>query len=273
MNWLSDDINKLALLAAVLILTISTIIIGKYVKQMKNDKSTGELIDKEWDGIKEYKNELPIGWAVSFLVLMVWAFWYLTTGYPVNSFSQIGQWNEEVAQKNAEFTKKWINPDKETLLGMGESIFLVQCAPCHGITGDGIDGKSHDFTTRISKDQVAHVIKNGGNNLVSDYPGGMPPMMLTEAADIEEVSAYVAGGFKGEQPATYAACAGCHGEDGKGMPYVAPNIVDYDTSLVAAVLNNGKKGNIGIMPKFDDGRLTDIQKKAVGHFIQTMMTK
>ncbi len=95
-------------------------------------------------------------------------------------------------------------------------------------------------------------------------------MMLTEAADIEAVSSYVAGGFKGEQPASYAVCAGCHGADGKGMPYVAPNIKEYDVSLVTAVLTNGKKGNLGTMPKFDDGRLTAIQKEAVGHYIKTI---
>ncbi len=270
MNWLSDDINKLALIAAVLILVISSVIIGKYIKQIKSDKSTGELVDKTWDGISEYKNELPIGWAVSFLLLMAWAFWYLLIGYPVHSFSQIGQWNEEVAEKNAEFSKKWANPDEATLMGIGEGVYLVQCAPCHGITGDGIDGKSHDLTKRISKEQVAYVIKNGANNFKTIYPGGMPPMMLTEASDIEAVSAYVANGFKGEAPASYAACAGCHGTDGKGMPYVGPNIVEYDNSLVAAVLSYGKKGNVGIMPKFDDGRLTEIQKEAVAHYIRTL---
>lgn len=270
MNWLSDYVNQLALLGAVLIVVISTVIVGKYVKQMKNDKSTGELVDKEWDGIKEYKNELPIGWAVSFLVLIIWGFWYMIIGYPVNSWSQIGQWNEEVKEKNEQFSKKWKDPTEETLLGMGEGVYLVQCAPCHGITGDGIDGKSHDLTGRMTKEQVAYAINNGANNFKTAYPGGMPPMMLTEAADIEAVSVYVANGFKGEQPVAYASCAGCHGVDGKGMPYVAPNIREYDNSLVNAVLSNGKKGFVGIMPKFDDGRLTAVQKEAVAHFIRTM---
>ena len=270
MNWLSDNINQLALLGAVLIVLISTVVVGKYIKQMKTDKSTGELVDKSWDGIKEYKNELPIGWAISFILLIVWAFWYMLVGYPLNSFSQIGQWNEEVKEKNAQFTKKWANPDEKTLMNMGQGIYLVQCAPCHGITGDGIDGKSHDFTQRISKEQVAYAINNGANNLQTAFPGGMPPMMLTEAADIEAVSSYVSGGFKGEQPAQYGVCAGCHGADGMGVPYVGPNIKEYDNSLVAAVLTNGKKGQVGIMPKFDDGRLTDIQKEAVANFLRTI---
>ena len=44
---------------------------------------------------------------------------------------------------------------------------------------------------RISKEQVVYVIKNGANNLKTVYPGGMPPMMLTEDADINAVADYV----------------------------------------------------------------------------------
>ncbi len=32
---------------------------------------------------------------------------------------------------------------------MGQSIFLVQCAPCHGVDAEGIDGKAQDLTKRI----------------------------------------------------------------------------------------------------------------------------
>ena len=32
---------------------------------------------------------------------------------------------------NAKFEKKWDNPSIETLKAMGQSTFLVQCAPCH----------------------------------------------------------------------------------------------------------------------------------------------
>jgi len=36
---------------------------------------------------------------------------------------------------------------------MGESVFLVQCAPCHGVDAEGIEGKAQDLTHRISKDK------------------------------------------------------------------------------------------------------------------------
>ena len=196
-------------------------------------------------------------------------FWYFTVGYPINGFSQIGQWNEETLEYNAKFEKKWENPSEETLKAMGQSLFLVQCAPCHGVDGEGIAGKAQDLTKRMSKDQIVHVIKNGSNYLASSYPGGMPPMMLTEEAEINQVAEYIANGFKGEQPASYAVCAGCHGADGEGMPFVAPNIRAYDDALVMAVLKDGKKGNIGSMPSFS-GRLNETQEKALASYIRSL---
>ena len=68
-------------------------------------------------------------------------FWYFTVGYPINGFSQIGQWNEETKEYNAKFEQKWQNPSAETLKAMGESIFLVQCAPCHGETAEELKVK------------------------------------------------------------------------------------------------------------------------------------
>ncbi len=266
----SDDyINSLTMLGAVAIIVITVFVALKYVNQIKNDTASGELAEDKWDGIGEYKNPIPSGWGLAFIGTIVWLLWYWTVGYPTNGFSQIGQWNEEVNEYNSKFASKWENPSKETLVNMGQSVFLVQCAPCHGVDAEGINGKAQNLTARMAKEQVEYVIKNGSNNLKTVYPGGMPPMMLTEQADIDAVSTYVAGGFKGEQPAAFGVCAGCHGADGAGIAYVGPNIKAYDESLVSAVLENGKKGNIGIMPNFK-GRLNPTQEKAVAAYIQSL---
>ena len=269
----SDDyINTLTFLGAAAILTISTFVVLKYINQMKNDTASGELADENWDGIGEYKNPVPTGWAIIYVGAIIWMFWYFTVGYPINGFSQIGQWNEETNEYNAKFQQKWTNPNEQTLNAMGQSIFLVQCAPCHGVDAEGIAGKAQDLTKRISKEQVEYVIRNGANNLTEAYPGGMPPMMLSEDADIKEVSAYVANGFKGEQPAAYATCATCHGDNGEGMPMVGPNIKSYDDSLVTAVLKQGKKGLLGHMPSFNE-RLNETQEKALASYIRSLGDK
>jgi cytochrome c oxidase cbb3-type subunit 3 len=95
------------------------------------------------------------------------------------------------------------------------------------------------------------------------------PAGMAFGPDVDVIAEYVAGGFKGEQPASYATCAGCHGADGKGMPYVAPNIREYDDALVIAVLKDGKKSNIGIMPSFD-GRLNETQQKALAAYLRSL---
>jgi cytochrome c oxidase cbb3-type subunit 3 len=263
----ADSINALTMGGAIAIAVITGAVTTKYINQMKTDKASGNLAEENWDGIGEYTNELPSGWAYSFLGTLLWAAWYWTVGYPVNAYSQIGEYNEEVKAYNKKFEEMHKNPDAEVLTSMGESLFLVQCAPCHGNTGDGLSGKAHDFTSRMTKEQVLDVIKNGSNQLGYSM-GAMPPMMAT-GQDAEDIAAYVAGGMKGTQPAAFAACASCHGADGKGMNGMAANISGYDETLITNVVKHGKKGMIGTMPAFND-RLTPVQLKALAAYIATL---
>jgi len=264
---LSDPINAITMLGAVAIATLAFGVSAKYIAQMKTDKAQGELAEENWDGIGEYKNELPSGWAYSFLGTLIWALWYWTVGYPVNAFSQIGQYNQEVKAYNKKFEEVYKNADKETLKQMGESIFLVQCAPCHGTTGDGLSGKAQDFTSRMTKAQVLHVINNGQHQL--DYPMGAMPPGMASGKDAEDIAAWIAGGMKGEKPAAFAACASCHGADGKGNNGMAPDLAGYDVTLVSHVLEHGKKGIIGRMPSFKT-RMTPVQEKALAEYIQSL---
>jgi cytochrome c oxidase cbb3-type subunit 3 len=263
-----DYINDLTMLAGLAIISISTMTVLKYVNQMKNDKAKGDLVEENWDGIGEYTNPIPSGWGLIFIGSIIWMLWYFFVGYPTNQFSQIGQWNEETLEYNAKFEEKNKNIDAAGLRAMGESVFLVQCAPCHGVEADGSNGKAHDLTKRISKEQVINVINNGANNMKTHYPAGMPAGMAS-GADVETLANYVAGGMKGEKPAAFAACATCHGENGEGMAFVAPNLKAYDDDLIVAILKDGKKGPIGAMPSFE-GRLSETQVKAVAEYIRSI---
>lgn len=265
---LDDPINQLTFLGAVAIAVLAFGVSAKYISQMKTDKVSGELEDENWDGIGEYKNELPAGWAYSFLGTLIWTVWYFLWGYPLNAYSQIGEYNQEVKAYQAKYEEKYKNPDQATLAQMGKSIFLVQCTPCHGITGDGMNGKAHDFTARMSKEQVLDVIKNGQNQL--GYPMGAMPAGMASGAGAEAVAEYVAGGMKGEAPAEFAACTSCHGADGKGMNGMAPNIAGYDQTLIHNVVQNGKKGMIGKMPSFKT-MITPVQEKALAVYIQSLI--
>ncbi len=263
-----DYINDLTMLGGFAIVAITVATALKYVNQIKNDKAGGELVEENWDGIGEYTNPIPSGWGLIFIGSIIWMFWYFFIGYPTNQFSQIGQYNEETLEYQAKFEEKNKNIDAAGLRAMGESVFLVQCAPCHGIDGDGIDGKAQGFTTRMSKEQVAHIINNGANNYKTVFPAGMPAGMAS-GADVEILATYVAGGLKGEKPAAFAACVSCHGENGEGIAMVAPSLKSYNDELVTAVLKDGKKGSIGAMPSFA-GRLSETQVKAVAEYIRSI---
>jgi len=264
---LSDPVNMITFIGAIAIAVLSFGVSAKYMQQMKTDSATGELTEDNWDGIGEYKNELPSGWAWSFVGTLIWAIWYFLAGYPLNAYSQIGEWNKETKEYNKKFEATHKNVDKTTLRDMGESIFLVQCAPCHGNTGDGLSGKAQDLTKRISREQVLYTIKNGSHNF--KYSLGAMPAGLAQGKDAQAVAEYVANGLKGNAPTAWATCTGCHGQDGKGNSGTAPNLVEIDNTLVAQVLKYGKHGSIGHMPSFIN-RFTPVQDRALAEYIKSL---
>ncbi len=277
-----DWVNKLAVLGAVVLVIVTAFVVTKYVRQMQSDTASGKLADENWDGIGEYKNELPLGWAVIFLGSIIWAIWYFLAGYPVNAYSQIGEYNEEVTAHDAKFDAQFANMDESTLNAMGESVFIVQCAPCHGLQADGMGGKAADLHQRLAEKSVKHVIMNGGNNNLLGTSMPMPDRnglmnastnALITDAEIDAVAKYVAGGLKGTEGASVFAgtCAACHGPDGKGMEMVAPNIAEMSPSMVDMVLHHGKKGAIGQMPAFTN--LTAVQYKALDAYVASLSKK
>ncbi len=170
MKWfnLEDSVNSLSILGAIAIILLTLIVVGRLFKLMKEKKEGGELSEDNWDGIGEYKNPLPIGWAIVFVLTIVWAIWYFLLGYPLNSYSQIGEYNEEVKAYNKSFQAKFEGASAEELKAIGEQVFLVQCSSCHGITGDGINGKAADLNIWGSEKAIYDVVVNGSKGL--DYP-------------------------------------------------------------------------------------------------------
>ena len=110
------------------------------------------------------------------------------------------------------------------------------------------------------------MINNGQDKL--GYAMGAMPAGTVAGADAQEIAAYVAGGMKGNQPASFAACSGCHGEDGKGQYGTAPSLVDYDVDLLRNVLKNGKKGSMGNMPAFP--YVTDEDISAIAEHLKSL---
>ena len=274
-----DIVNILAVAGAAALVVITVFVVIKYVRQMQTDEASGELADETWDDdIREYYNPLPMGWSLMYLALMAWGMWYFIIGYPVNGYSQIGEYNEDVAAHDAKFQKEYASISGERLVEMGESVFLAECKVCHGISADGIDGKAANLNQRIEEKSVRHVIEHGSNNKLLGYEMPMPDRSalfnantgsLISDAEIEIVSIYLANGMRGAGADVFAGtCAACHGENGTGLEGVAPSISTFTTGLVTNVLHNGMKGVIGAMPAFN--RLNETQIKAVSAYINSL---
>ncbi len=271
-----DIVNALAIAGAAALVIITTFVVIKYVRQMQVDTADGELVNESWDGIGEYLNDIPKGWAIMFILAIVWGMWYFTMGYPVNAYSQIGEYNEDVAAHNTKFEKEYASITGDRLVEMGESVFLAECKVCHGLTADGIDGKAADLNKRISKESVVYVIMNGANNFKTDFPGGMPAglnYMFADDTEINKVAEYVAAGMPASDTSGAAlfkkgTCNSCHGANGEGIAYAGPKVNAYDIATVESVLTDGKKGAIGTMPKYN--RLNAKQKEAVGAYITNL---
>lgn len=286
MKWfnLEDNINLLTFIGAIAILTITAVVVIRLFGTMKDRSDKGELSEHSWDGIGEYKNPLPFGWAICFAGTIIWAIWYFLAGYPLNSYSQIGEYNEEVKAYNDKFEAKFASVSGADLAAMGEQVFLVQCAQCHGVDANGINGKAANLNVWGSEQAIYETIINGSKGL--NYPMGE----MNKAADLgiddataKAIAAYVAAEVsaikKTKSPElvavgkeAFVTCASCHGEDGKGMDGMAPDLSKYGSSdFVVDVLNRGKSGFIGVMPNFaNSGVLNATQQKAVGAYINSL---
>ena len=277
MNW-SDNITTLGLLGAFVILVLTIFVMGVYLKKIKDGKAEGEDSGESWDGIGEQTNNLPVGWAACFLGVLIWGFWYIFLGYPLNAYSQIGEYNQEVQNYNEKYASTWANLDQNGLKDMGQSIFLVQCSQCHGITAEGMDGKAQDLTKWAKEAGIIDVIKNGSKGL--DYIAGeMAPIEMSDS-DAKAIAAYVMQDISSVKHTNYPLevdkgkqlfaehCAACHGDEGKGngggLDGFAPDLSKYGaTSFLAEVLQKGKKGVIGIMPSFEYANFAPSQKEAL----------
>ncbi len=165
----------------------------------------------------------------------------------------------------------WFNSSDHTPKGnygkSGDAVLQQHgCKSCHAIETDKqLVGPTLN-TRRLTKEQVLDVINNGQDKL--GYAMGAMPADMATGADAQEIAAYVAGGMKGDQPASFAACSSCHGEDGKGQYGTSPSLVSYDVDLLRNVLKHGKKGMMGTMPAFP--YVSDEEISAIAEHLQNI---
>jgi cytochrome c oxidase cbb3-type subunit 3 len=245
-------------------------------KHKKTPGSGPETMGHKWDEtLEEYNNPLPRWWMALFVITIVFSLGYLVLYPGLGSWkgslgwSSDGQYNQEKAAAEAQYKPlyaRFASVDIPTLAkdkeanGIGERLFLNNCAQCHGSDGGGRPGfpnlRDNDWLYGGTPEKIVETITQGRQ-------AAMPAWGPVLGADgVKQVANYVLSLSGSHYDAALAAqgketfttiCSTCHGADGKGdQTKGAPNLTDhiwlYGNGSEKDVIESITNGRNGQMP-------------------------
>jgi cytochrome c oxidase cbb3-type subunit III len=245
------------------------------------DNTTGHVWDED---LRESDNPLPRWWMWLFVLTIVFGLGYLYYYPGLGSYegklkwSERGEYDAEVqaeAKRIEPLYTKFMGMKPEDLakdkqaIGIGERLFMNNCAQCHGSDARGNKGfpnlTDNDWLHGGSSDKIKESITKG-------RVGQMPAMAAAVGGpeDMRNVAHYVLSlsGSPNDSvraqlgKSKFGACAACHGMDGKGNQALgAPNLTDdiwlhgWGENAIISMITNGKTN---AMPA-QEGKLTEAQ--------------
>jgi cytochrome c oxidase cbb3-type subunit III len=284
-SWAIAAITLISIVACLVLLFATS---SKRVSTTQ-DNTTGHVWDED---LRELNNPLPRWWMWLFVITVIFSLIYLALYPGLGSYS--GAWRWSSAQQHMQETSQareiaapvyaeFAGLDMAKLaantraMGIGERLFLNNCAQCHGSDARGGKGFPNltdaDWLYGGSAESVVTSITKG-------RAGVMPP--LGEAvggdADIRALAHYVLS-LSGS-PADpllvplgkpkFAVCAACHGADGKGNQTIgAPNLTDniwlhgWGEAAIISAIKNGRNNN---MPA-QEGKLSQEQIRVLSAYV------
>lgn len=278
-------ITVVSILACALLLWFS----GKAKAMTANDNTTGHV----WDGdLREMNNPLPRWWVWLFVITIVFGFVYLALYPGLGTYggklgwSSTGQHKDEMAKGDAAVAPLYakfkamsveeVSRDPQAK-AIGERLFMNNCSQCHGSDAHGGKGFPNltdaDWLHGGTPDKIKETLALG-------RIGNMPPMAAAVGTsdDVKNVANYVLSLSNAPHDSVraelgkskFAACAACHGNDGKGNQALgAPNLTDdiwlhgYGENAVMAMVNNGK---VNQMPAQAD-KLSEAQIHVLASYV------
>ena len=285
--WYVAGLTILSLLFCVFILVVAS-----RRKVMANDNTTGHVWDED---LREMNNPLPRWWMWLFVITVVFAALYLTL-YPglgihpgTFKWTSTGQWEAEQAKAHSAMAPVYARfktlsaadlARDPAAMGIGERLFVNNCAQCHGSDAHGSKGfpnlTDSDWLGGSGPEYIAKTVAGGRT-------GMMPPMAAAVGTpeDVKNVANYVlslSGSAHNNLAAElgkpkFSACAACHGADGKGNQALgAPNLTDkvwlhgWGEDAVIAMVNAGK---VNVMPAFEK-RLSAEQIQVLAAYVWSL---
>jgi cytochrome c oxidase cbb3-type subunit 3 len=259
------------------------------------DNTTGHVWDED---LREMNNPMPRWWMWLFVMSIVFGLLYLVAypGLGTNpgelGWTTRGEYDSEVARASEElaplYSQFTARPAEElagdaAAMGIGERLFMNNCAQCHGSDARGSKGFPNltdtDWLHGGAPAKIAESITQGRH-------AQMPPMAAAvgTADDVQNVANYVMS-LSGSPhdslraqlgKSKFTACAACHGVDGKGNQALgAPNLAD-DTWLhgwgVPAIISIVTGGKVNQMPP-QTGKLTEAQIHVLTAYVWGLSNK
>ncbi|MEY2928985.1 MAG: hypothetical protein RLZZ583_550, partial [Pseudomonadota bacterium] len=192
------------------------------------DGTSGHVWDED---LKEMNNPLPLWWVRLFVITIVFGLVYLSLYPGLGRYDgQLGwtknkQYDKEIAEANkalepiyAKYAAMSIEDlsKNEDAKGIGQRLFLNNCAQCHGSDARGTRGfpnlTDHDWLYGGSPEKIKETLNKGN---VANY-------VLSLSNSQHDTKRAELGKTK-----FTTICAACHGADGKGNQLVgAPNLTD-----------------------------------------------
>jgi cytochrome c oxidase cbb3-type subunit 3 len=259
------------------------------------DNTTGHVWDED---LREMNNPMPRWWVWLFVLTIVFSLLYLVAYPGLGSYpgelgwtargeyaSEVQQANHDLAPLYAQFTGR--KPQElagdPVAMAVGERLFMNNCSLCHGSDGRGSKGFPNltdtDWLYGGTPEKIQETITGGRR-------GVMPPMAgaVGTPDDVKNVANYVLSlsgspndSVRAQLGRTkFAACAACHGADGKGNQAIgAPNLTDdiwlhgWGEQAIVAMINNGKTNE---MPA-QAGKLTPAQIHVLTAYVWGLSNK
>ena len=257
-----------------------------------DDNTTGHVWDVD---LRELNNPLPRWWAWLFVITLVFAAVYFAFYPGLGSFgggfkwTSANQYEAEQAKARAEMAPLYERlgamsaadlARDSVAMGVGERLFVNNCATCHGSDARGSKGFPNltdgDWLWGGSHEAIKQTIDLGRN-------GVMPPMAAAvgSAEDVRNLAHYVlslSGSAHNNIAAQlgrskFTSCSACHGANGTGnVALGAPNLTDriwLHGWGEAAIVNAVNKGINNVMPA-QQGRLTPEQIHVLGAYVWSL---
>ncbi len=272
-----------------LLACLGLLVIASRRKVMAGDNTTGHV----WDGdLRELNNPLPRWWMVLFVVTVVFAGAYLALYPGLGAYSGelkwsgVGQYDAEMKKAQGELAPLYASFGGMTFpalaadpkaRGIGERLFVNNCAACHGSDARGSVGFPNltdgDWLWGGTPEGIVTTITGG-------RVGNMPPMAaaIGTPQDVRNVANYVLSlsGAKHDAAAAqlgrakFVVCAACHGPEGKGNPALgAPNLTDkvwLHGAGEEAIIRTVTQGRHNVMPA-QAARLSEAQIRVLAAYV------